>query len=198
MRLYVSTWSPYARVVRMAIEELGFGPRVEVVNARTRTSECEVNEHVPTGKVPMLSSDDGFHFTGSRLIVQYLDALHTGEPLVDHDPAEADRAFEGAITGFLDGVAAWSRELLRPHSERSPALLEQERARAARCLPWLDARVDELGSRVDYPRLCLAAALFALEARVGLADWREQAPRLAEWYQRFSRRPSFQATLPRE
>ena len=196
MKLFVTPASPYAHVVRMAIEELGFGPQVEIVHARTRTPECEVNPLVPTGKVPMLKTDDGFCLSESRLIVQYLDALHTAEPLVDHDPAEADRALEGVVTGFLDGVSVWLREIGRPETEQSPGILAQERARVERCLPWFEARVDELGDRVDYPRMCLAAALSALDSRIGLSGWRDQVPRLAAWFDAFSRRPSFRNTRP--
>jgi len=196
LKLFITTTSPYARVVRMAIEELGLSPQVELVVARTRTPECEVNPLVPTGKVPMLQTDDGHFLSESRLIVQYLDALHTADPLVDHDPEEADRALEGVVTGFLEGISVWVRELRRPENERSPGILAQEQARVERCLPWFDARVDALGERVDYPRLCMAAALFALEQGIGVTDWRERAPRLAAWYERISQRPSFRATLP--
>lgn len=196
MKLFITRTSPYARVVRMAIEELGFASKVEIVVARTRTPECEVNELVPTGKVPMLVTDDGHYLCESRLIVQYLDAWHTDEPLVDHDPEEADRALEGVITGMLDGVSVWIRELRRPENERSPSILEQERARVERCLPWFDQRVADLGDRVDYPRLCLAVALHTIDERLQVAGWRERAPALAGWYDGIAKRPSFKATQP--
>lgn len=196
MKLFITPTSPYARVVRMAIEELGFSSRVEIIEARTRTPECEVNELVPTGKVPMLVTDDGHHLSETRLIIQYLDAFHTDDPLVDHDPEEADRALEGVIIGFLDGVSVLIRELGRPEGERSPGILEQERARVSRCLPWFDKRVDELGDRLDYPRMCLAVTLSTIEARAGLSDWRESAPALGKWHDSFSKRASFIATRP--
>ena len=49
-------------------------------------------------------------------------------------------------------------------------------------------------SGVDYPRLCLAAALYMLEDRIGWQEWRGAAPRLEAWYRRVSGRPSFRAT----
>ena len=179
MKLFITTTSPYARIVRMAIEELGLASRFELVVARTRTPQCEVNPHVPTGKVPMLQTDDGVCLSESRLIVQYLDAMHTGDPLVDIDPEDEDRAMEGAITGFLDGLAVWSRENRRPESERSPGILAQERARAERCLEWLEPRTAWLGERADYPRLAMAAALYMLDERIDERidelDWRARA-----------------------
>ena len=196
MKLYVSLTSPYVRVVRMMIEELGMRDRVTVVPVRTRVPECEVNALVPTGKVPVLETEDGHFFSESRLICQYLDCLHEGDPVVDHDPAEADRMLEGVITGFLDGVSVWVRELRRPPAERSPGILEQERARAERCVDWFEARIEEIGDGGDYPRLCLGAALYVLDERIGDTPWREQAPRLAAWYERFRARPSFKATAP--
>ncbi|MFT5448040.1 MAG: glutathione S-transferase [Gammaproteobacteria bacterium] len=196
MKLYVSRTSPYARVVRMAIEELRLSAQVEIIVVRTRVPECEVNAFVPTGKVPVLETDDGHYFAESRLICQYLDALHTDDPIVDHDPLEADRAFEGVVTGFLDGVSVWIRELGRAQVERSPGIVEQERARAERCVDWLEQHLDAIGERIDYPRLCLAAALVTLDERVEENAWRQRAPGLVEWFGAFSSRPSFQATRP--
>ena len=196
MKLYVTPTSPYVRVVRMAIEELRMSAQVEVIAVKTRTPECEVNAFVPTGKVPVLESDDGHYFAESRLICQYLDALHTDDPIVDHDPLEVDRAFEGVTSGFLDGVSVWVRELRRAQAEQSPGIIEQERARAERCIAWLEAGIAAVGERMDYPRLCLGAALFTLDERIELQGWRERAPQLAHWYEKFTQRPSFQATQP--
>lgn len=196
LRLFVTLTSPYVRVVRMAIAELGMTDRVEIVAVRTRVPECEVNAINPTGKVPTLVTDDGFYLAESRLICQYLDALHTDDPIVDHDPAEADRQFEGVITGFLDGVAVWLREERRPADERSAGILGQERARAQRCLDWLEARPALHVDRMDYPRLCLFAALDALTARLPFADWQQRTPLLARWYARVAQRPSALHTRP--
>ena len=199
MKLYANLTSPYGRVVRMAIEELRLSAQVEFIVTTTRVPECEVNEFVPTGKIPMLVTDDGYFFAESRLICQYLDALHTDEPIVDHDPLETDRAFEGTSTGFLDGVSVWVREIRRPENEQSPGIIEQERARAERCLTWHEQRIDILtatGDRIDYPRLCIGVTLFTLDERINYSAWRELAPQLAKWYQGFSQRPSFLATRP--
>ena len=196
MKLYATRTSPYVQVVRMAIEELRMAAQIEVIVVQTRVPECEVNAFVPTGKVPVLETDDGHFFAESRLICQYLDALHSDDPIVDHDPLEADRAFEGVTTGFLDGVSVWIRELRRPQHEQSPGVIEQERARAMRCLAWFEQHLDAIGARIDYPRLCLAAALFTVDERIELQGWRERAPQLANWYQAFSEKPSFRTTRP--
>jgi glutathione S-transferase len=179
----------------MVIEELGLGSKVQVEMVRTRVPECPVNAVNPTGKIPTLETDDGHVLSESRLICQYLDILHEGDPVVDHDPEEAPRALEGVIVGFIDGISVWSRELARPESERSPSIIEQERARAGRCVVWFEQRVEILGERVDYPRACLASALHTLDERIEDRGWREQAPGLAAWYQRFAARPSFRATV---
>jgi glutathione S-transferase len=192
----VTPASPYVRVVRMAIEERGLAERVEVLAVPTRVPDSPVNALVPTGKVPTLVTGDGHALSESRLICQHLDRLHDGAPVVDPDPATAARALEGVVTGFLDGVSVWVRELRRPPGERSPGILEQERARAWRCVTWLESRIDDVGEGVDYPRLCLGAALYVLDERVGLDGWREAAPRLAAWFDRFRARASYRATAP--
>jgi glutathione S-transferase len=190
VRLYVTLTSPYVRVVRMTLAELGMTDQVQILPVRTRVPDCEVHAFNPTGKVPTLITDDGHVLSESRLICQYLDALHTEDPIVDHDPAEQDRQFEGVITGFLDGIAVWVREQHRPEHERSPGILAQERARVERCLAWLEARAQINQERVDYPRLCLFAALDVLDARLPSAGWQQRAPALARWYTGFAQRPS--------
>jgi glutathione S-transferase len=190
LKLFVTLTSPYVRVVRMAIMELGMTDRVEVIAVRTRVPDGEVNAFNPTGKVPTLMTADGYFLAESRLICQYLDALHTDDPIVDHDPAEADRQLEGVTTGFLDGIAVWVREQHRPANEQSPGILVQERARAERCLDWLEARPELHADRLDYPRLCLFAALDALAGRLPFAAWQQRTPLLARWYARVAQRPS--------
>ena len=63
MKLYANRTSPYVRVVRMAIAELRMSAQVEVVMVQTRVPECEVNEFVPTGKIPVLATADGHFFS---------------------------------------------------------------------------------------------------------------------------------------
>lgn len=195
MRLFVTLTSPYVRVVRMALAELGMTDRVQILPVRTRVPDCEVHAFNPTGKVPTLVTDDGYVLAECRLICQYLDALHTEDPIVDHDPAEADRQLEGVITGFLDGIAVWLREQHRPANERSPGILAQEHARVERCLAWLEARPQIADERADYPRLCLFAALDAL-GRLPCEGWQQRAPSLARWYTRFAQRASALQTRP--
>jgi glutathione S-transferase len=158
----------------MALEECGLADRVEVLAVPTRVPDSPVNALVPTGKVPTLVTDDGLALSESRLICQYLDRLHGAAPVVDPDPAPAGRALEGVVTGFLDGVSVWVRELRRPAHEQSPGILEQERARAERCVAWLEARVED----------------------IGLVGWREAAPRLWAWFESFRGRPAYRSTAP--
>ena len=109
---------------------------------------------------------------------------------------DEQRMMEGICVGFLDGVAVWAREVRRPENEQSPSILSQERARADRCINYLNARVASLGEPTQYGTLCVLIALWRLGLSMPDYAWRVGVPALAEWYQRGANRPEFAATEP--
>ena len=96
---------------------------------------------------------------------------------------------------MLDGVSVWAREVLRPRGERSPAIIEHERRRAARLADAFEAEAGALQDPPDMPQLLLFCAL-DLERRLPEFDWRAGRPGLVAWHARIAALPPVAGSLP--
>jgi glutathione S-transferase len=199
MKLYVTYTSPYARLARVLVLEKGLEPRVEIVEAKTRTPDSPYYRVNPSGRVPFLVIDSGVGMEDSQLICAYLDNLD-GNPCF-HPAADADwshRRLEASARSMLDGIAVWAREMSRPEGERSPRTLAHEAARSQRVADAFEAEVMQpvMQGAANMAQLVLAVALETARARK-MADLTEGRPRLAAWLERVSRLASLRATAPR-
>lgn len=194
MKLYGTLTSPYVRAVRVMIIETGLSEQVEFVPVRTRVPDCPVNAFNPTGKVPTLEADDGYFLSETRLICEYLDGLHSGSAFMHSNDTLAARAYDGVLTGFVDGIAVWAREIVRPRAEQSPGILEQECNRAERCLDYLETATSWHDDPVNDLRVSLAVTVAVLDGRLAYSAWSSGRPGLEAWYRRFASRPSMQRT----
>ena len=80
MKLYVTLRSPYARLARILVLEKGLENRVEIIQAKTRTSGSPYYHINPSGRVPFLVDDAGIGMEDSQLICAYLDSLEASIP----------------------------------------------------------------------------------------------------------------------
>lgn len=200
MKLYITSGSPYARIVRMLIIEKGLSDRVEIVAAQTRQADSPYYTLNPSGRVPYLVRDDGVGLEESALICAYLDHLD-GAPRFD-PPASAEARWpalrlEALARSMIDGLAVWIRELRRPTNERSPTILRHEADRAARMADLWEREIRDpwMQGEINMAQLTLASAL-AIEARCPEFNWREGHPNLVAWYARIAARPCMRATEP--
>src|SRR5262250_638404 len=134
MKLYVTFGSPHARLARMVVVEKGLEGRVEILEAKTRTTGSPYYQINPSGRVPYLVDNAGVGMEDSQLICAYLDELD-GKPWLRHALADGDwtyRRFEATARSFCDGISVWVREMSRPENERSPTVLAHEVARSQR------------------------------------------------------------------
>src|SRR6185436_1886381 len=130
MKLYITPGSPYARMARIVVIEKGLGSRVEVITAQTRKADSPYYQINPSGRVPYLVRDDGVGMEESQLVCDYLDQVD-GKPVFNSSDFEA-RRLEALARSFLDGLAVWLREIMRPANERSPTTVEHEKQRMRR------------------------------------------------------------------
>jgi glutathione S-transferase len=98
--------------------------------------------------------------------------------------------------GFLDGMAVWIREARRPGNEQSPGIIEQEQARALRCLAYLAANTPWQHQPLDYARTCIGITLWRMRYSLPDFDWPGQFPELASWHKRFMAQPELDRTGP--
>jgi glutathione S-transferase len=199
MKLYITPGSPYARMARIVVLEKGLERRVEIVAAQTRTADSPYYRINPSGRVPYLVRDDGVGLEESAVICAYLDRLD-GKPafnLPGGEEAWESRRLEAAARSLLDGLSVWGREIGRPNSERSPAIIQHETARAGRMADFWEREIDHplMRGALNLGQLTLACAL-GLEARNPDLHWRPSHPKLCAWFDRIAARPSFAATRP--
>ena len=195
MKLYITPGSPYARMARIAVIEKGLEKRVEIIQAKTRTSGSAYYQINPSGRVPYLVRDDGAGMEESALIISYLDQLD-GQPMFGLASWE-ERRLEALARSMMDGLSVWLRELHRPPNERSPTVIEHEKERARRMADLWEREIGDplLHGRLNLIQLTLACAL-GIDARNPDFKWREGRGKLARWFDAFAARPSFAATAP--
>lgn len=110
MKLFYTSNSPYARVVRVVVLELGLENRVEMQKVTVRDRNSDLLNYNPTGKVPTLETDDGFILSETRIICFYLNSLNNDIQLISDVADGYSQQLEGIASGFLDGIATWVRE----------------------------------------------------------------------------------------
>ena len=156
MLLYVTDFSPYARMARVVRREQHLEDRVEEKIAATRTPNSPYYKINPSGRVPYLVCDDGVGIEGSQPVCYVLDHLDDAPILgaPDGDVGIAYRRLEEYARSLMDGASVWVRELRRPPEDRSAAIIEHERLRLRR-LAGVRLRVLEvmmyISPRAGYP-----------------------------------------------
>ncbi len=195
MKLFYTPNSPYARIARVTALELNLGDRIEMQKVTVRDASSDLLHYNPTGKVPTLATDDGFILSESRIICVYLNHLNPEIKVLADISDSFLQQLEGIAGGFIDGIAVWVRELRRPLTEQSPGVIELERSRALRILDYFEKIAEKLDQTPKLAHITLASAL-GLEIRLPELQWRQNYPKLAQWYDEFSGRPSLQLTKP--
>ena len=200
MKLFYGEGSPYARIVRIALLELGLDDAVEKEIVTLRDPGSTLLPYNPVGRVPTLRLDDGSVLTETLLILFYLDTLHGRPPLLPRDGSDGwiGLCRLGTVMGLLDGIAVWNRELRRPEHERAPSMLALEHTRATRTLHALEQAVaaSAYTGRLDAARIALGATLGWVERRHRTFAWRDGHPVLSAWYDDIAHTPSFTRTVP--
>lgn len=200
MILFANTASPFARKVVVMLHETGLAGQVEVVNVPHSpvTPHGEVLGSNPAGKIPALRLASAEVLHDSRVILEYLDQLHEGEPLYPQGPQRWRRLTLGSLADALLDAAVLTRyeTFLRPEEKRWDDWIAAQAGKIERGLAHFESASDELAERFDSVAIGLACALGYLDFRQLGQGWRERYPRLATWYARVSQRPSLLASEP--
>ena len=96
MRLFHTPGSPYARIARMAVIELGLQDRIDLVETTLRDSSAVLLPYSPVGRVPALVLPDGTTITETTPVLMVLDSLAVGRGLLPG--AQAPRAHHSVAT----------------------------------------------------------------------------------------------------
>jgi glutathione S-transferase len=200
MRLFYASASPFARMVRVALLETGLDPLVRKQEVTLRDPGSTLLPFNPVGRVPTLELNNGSILTESLLILNYLDTLHAGRPLLPRDGSDGWRTLAdmGTAAGLLEGIVTWAREMRRPENERSPAVIALETTRVNRTADTLERSVANgaYAGPINAARIVLGCALLWIEPRHPAWKWRDGRPALSAWSDTIAATPSFQATIP--
>ena len=200
MRLYFAVPSPFARKVRVWLEESGNSGSVELVDAigTPLDSSGMPVEHNPLGKIPCLVLNDGRPVFDSRVITRYLDAELGGRLYPDGGALWATLVLEATADGIMDAAVLMVYERrCRPEEIVSEDWLRGQWDKIERALDALeDSWMEHLEGPLDMAVIAVGVALEYLDFRHPDRDWRTGRDRLANWQAGFSRRPSMLATVP--
>lgn len=202
MTLYYNTASPFARKVLVLLHETGQTARVNLkpVTVTPVAPDSAVCHDNPCGKIPALCLADNNVIHDSRVILDYLDHQHVGNPLIPHDGSARWRRLTLAslADAVLDAALLMRYEtFLRPEEKRWGEWVDNQGEKISRSLAYFETEaVTELSSHFDIASISVACALGYLDFRQPDLGWRSSYPRLASWYREVSERPSMLETQP--
>ncbi|MDN7143307.1 glutathione S-transferase [Pseudomonas sp. JQ170] len=202
MTLFHSPASPFVRKVMVVLHETGQTNRVAVqsINLSPVAPDADLNQTNPAGKIPALRLDDGNVLFDSRVICEYLDLQHVGNPLIPKEgTARWNRLTLAALADAIMDAAVLTRyeTFLRPQEKRWDSWVDAQQDKIRRGLANLEQEhIAELASVFDIAAIGVACALGYLDLRMPDFGWRERQPKLAAWYAEVSQRESMRATDP--
>lgn len=202
MTLYYNAASPFARKVLLVLHETGQLDRVALQPTVLTpiAPVAELNNDNPAGKIPALRLADGNVIHDSRVILDYLDHQHVGNPLIPREGSARWRRLTLAslADALLDAALLIRYEMaLRPQEKHWAEWLDNQQEKIERTLNYFEQEaITELSSAFDVASISVAAALGYIDFRQPDLAWRNRYPRLANWYFEVSQRPSMQATQP--
>lgn len=197
MKLFYSEASPYARKCRVVAIEKQLDDRIETITAAPLENPQELRAANPLGKVPALILDDGTSFCDSPLICEYFDTIGDGPVLIPvSGPARWQILRIHALgDGILDAaVATMMEKRARPENEQSPKWIERWAMAVDAGLATLEKEVPSFTDTPDLGQITVGCALGYLDLRFDDLDWRSKFPKLAAWYEAFSKRSSMVTT----
>ena len=193
MKLHYSPTSPFVRKVLVAAHERGMAQSIEL----TSTS-AELRADNPLEKVPTLVLDDGRTLFDSFVIVEWLNSQGAGPNLIPADAQERTDVLRrhALADGIMEAAVSSVMERRRPEDRQWDGFLKRQRGKIERAIAALDS--EAMAETVDLSTITVGAALGYVGFRLVDLDWRSGHGPLADWFDRFSRRPSMTSTAPRE
>jgi glutathione S-transferase len=203
MTLFHNPASPFVRKVLVLLHETGQQDRVALQPSQLTPVRPDVAliDDNPLSKIPALRLANGNVIHDSRVILDYLDHQHVGNPLIPREGAARWRRLTLAslADGIMDAAVMIRYETaLRPVEKHWDEWLDAQRDKIRRALAMLEAEaIAELACHFDVASISVACALGYLDLRHPDLEWRKANAQLAAWFAEVSLRPSMVETVPR-
>jgi glutathione S-transferase len=200
MQLYCSKTSPHSRKVRVALIEQGLADRVEEILIDPFNPTPEFLAANPLSKIPTLITDRGEALPSSDLILDYLQARHSGIAALPRGSRRWSALRLRQIgEGVIDAAVATVFEKRRPESIVYVPHLDRQLAAIQRSLELLNLEAATLGVQTpSVVEITVGVALSYLDFRLPYVAWRKSHAALEAWHDGFSQRASMQLTRPPE
>ncbi|QIW95585.1 hypothetical protein AMS68_001103 [Peltaster fructicola] len=203
LTLISATPSPYARKVRIALQEKGipFELRTEVPWDNT-TKTPDFN---PLEKLPVLILDDGKTAVyESHFILEWLEAKHPEPALLPSVADVDDRLFAKQVEVIADGIcdalvlAFFEKQREQPSEPWKARQMRKVEGGLKALATWVEAAGGRYMIRDRFTMADIAAGsvLGYLAVRWPDHNWRQQYPVLEKYWQGLDTRPSFANTRP--
>jgi len=204
MKLYGTVRSPYVRKAMIAAIEAGVDDEVEMIapaeNVWVGDGDAELSAANPLGKVPVLTTREGFSLIDSAVICEYLASIAPEKFAQPADAAERWEManFQSLVQGAMDAMVAMAAESnIRPEGYGWPDWAARQRVKISRVLERFETLfAGSPPENLTLGLVTLGSALGYLEQRLGDKTWRANCPVLARWFDEFQRRPSMTSTMP--
>jgi glutathione S-transferase len=200
LKLISATPSPYARKVRIALQEKGLP--FELFTEVPWDSTTSTPKHNPLEKLPVLILDDGTSVYESSFILQYLELKYPDTPLLPAhvDQVLAARKLEVLCDGICDAIVLTFFERMRPGGGSAQWVERQQRkihGAFAHIAEIIGDRQWAVGDRFSLGDIATGTVIGYTYVRLPEFELATKHPNLASYYERLLERPSFQSTIPR-
>ena len=196
MKLFSSPASPFARKVLACAIFREIDAQIDAIPTVASASPPELLAANPLSKIPCLITEDGTALFDSPVICEYLDAMDGGLPLFPRAGGARWLALKHQAMGdgIMDAAVLRRGEVLRPQEAARDAAMARLKAAVDRTVAALEAEVPH--QSVDIGTIAIGCALGYLDFRFAHEPWRPSAPKLAAWFEAFSKNPCMARTLP--
>jgi len=195
VKLFCTPNSPFSRVARVLVIELGLETAVAITTVTVRDENSELLAFSASGKVPALCLENSHTLSDTRMIAQYLGHIASRNNVTASLDNIEDYAFEGFCLSVLESICVWVREARRAPAHISEQVIKLERARAVRSLEYLDEHLHKLQNTYALASIAIACALDIAGRRLDFTANNKQQ-KLAKWLFKFNHRASMLATQP--
>ena len=203
MKLIGAITSPYVRKVRIVMAEKKLD--YQLLHEEVWSTQTQISEFNPLGKVPCLIMEGGEALFDSRVIVEYLDTLSPVGKLIPSSGRERAevKTWEALSDGVLDACILARLEQTwagRSEQERSKAWIERQMGKVTTSLAAMEKGLSDkpfcCGIHLSLADISVGCSLGYLDFRFPDLNWRDSHPELGRLFEKIKTRASFIETEP--
>lgn len=200
LKLYYSTSSPFARKVLITAILTGQRNQIELIDfGKTGIFNPDYDMKNPLGKIPALEISPDNVMIDSPIICEYLNFKSTTQKIFAEIHTEAyfgQKKIEALADGLMDAAVLRRYEVLRPKELFSTDFDQKQAYKIGQSLHYFESNLFLLKPELSIAEISVLCALAYLDFRFPNENWRTNHAGLAQWFEKASLHPAFQATKP--